>query len=156
MRSDRYSPEGIASAALLTLMMLLILFQIASRLGFLAGQVWTEELIRWIWVWLALLGVSEAERMHQHLRMEMLPALWSARLRRAVYAVIDAGTGALALYLAWLGVKGVLRTWNDESVTLVLSDGVLYAALPVGALLWALRLFLRVAGRRQPAAAESA
>jgi hypothetical protein len=40
----------------------LILFQIASRLGFLAGQVWTEELIRWIWVWLAMLGGCEAER----------------------------------------------------------------------------------------------
>lgn len=156
MTPGRYSLEGIASAALLAVMMLLILFQIASRLGFLAGQVWTEELIRWIWVWLAMLGVSEAERTHQHLRMEMLPALWSARIRRAVYGLIDAATGVLALYMAWLGVKGVLRTWNDESVTLFMSDAVLYAALPVGALLWALRLFLRVAGRSQPSIAEPA
>jgi TRAP-type C4-dicarboxylate transport system permease small subunit len=44
----------------------------------------------------------------------------------------------------------VLRTWNDESVTLMVSDAVLYAALPVGALLWAMRLFLRLAGKRQP------
>jgi len=156
MTPGRYSAEGIVSAALLALMMALILFQIASRLGFMAGQVWTEELIRWIWVWLAMLGVAEAERMQQHLRMEMLPALWTARLRRAVYAVIDAGTGVLALYMAWLGVKGVLRTWNDESVTLYMSDAVLYAALPVGAVLWALRLFLRVAGRRQPPLGEPA
>jgi TRAP-type C4-dicarboxylate transport system permease small subunit len=156
MRSGRYSIEGILSAILLALMLLLILFQIASRLGFLPGQVWTEELIRWIWVWLAMLAVSEAERMHQHLRMEMLPAMWGAAARRVVYTVIDAATGVLALYMAWLGIKGVLRTWNDESVTLFMTDAVLYAALPVGAALWALRLFLRVAGRWQPALAERA
>ena len=156
MKAGRYSAEGIASAALLAVMMVMILFQISSRLGFLPGQVWTEELIRWIWVWLALLGVSEAERTGQHLRMEMLPALWSAAVRRAVYTLIDAMTGVLALYMAWLGVKGVMRTWNDESVTLIMSDAVLYAALPVGALLWAVRLFLRVAGRHQPAPLEAA
>ena len=149
---SRYSTEGV----FLALMMLLILFQIASRLGFLPGQVWTEELIRWIWVWLALLAVGEAERTQQHLRMEMLPALWSAAVRRGVYRLIDVATGVLALYMAWLGFKGVLRTWNDESVTLFMSDAVLYAALPVGAVLWALRLFLRVAGRHQPAAVEPA
>jgi TRAP-type transport system small permease protein len=152
---SRYSTEGVVSAALLALMMLLILFQIASRLGFMPGQVWTEELIRWIWVWLAMLAVGEAERTHQHLRMEMLPALWSAAVRRAVYTAIDLATGVLALYMAWLGVKGVMRTWNDESVTLFMSDAVLYAALPVGALLWALRLFLRVAGRHQPVPVET-
>lgn len=155
-RPGRTSVEGIVSAAFLVVLLLLILFQIASRLGFMPGQVWTEELIRWIWVWMALLGVSEAERQQQHLRMEMLPALWSAAVRRAVYTAIDASTGALAVYLAWLGYKGVLRTWNDESVTLHMSDAVLYAALPVGAALWALRLFLRVAGRHQPAAVDAA
>jgi TRAP-type transport system small permease protein len=151
-----YSPEGIASASLLVLLMLIILFQIASRLGFMPGQVWTEELIRWIWVWMALLGVSEAERTQQHLRMEMLPAMWSAAVRGFVYRTIDLATGVLALYMAWLGFKGVLRTWNDESVTLFMSDAVLYAALPVGALLWALRLFLRVARRGQPPKARQA
>lgn len=142
-----YSPEGIASASLLAVLMVLMLFQIASRLGVMPGQVWTEELLRWIWVWLALLGVSEAERTHQHLRMEMLPARWSRPVRRWFFRLVDAGTGVLALYMAWLGFKGVLRTWNDESVTLFMTDAVLYAALPVGALLWALRLFLRLAGR---------
>ena len=154
MGSGRYSTEGILSAILLALMMLLILFQIASRLGFMPGQVWTEELIRWVWVWLAMLAVGEAERTHQHLRMEMLPAMWGAAARRVVYTVIDAATGILAVYMAWLGIKGVLRTWNDESVTLFMTDAVLYAALPVGAALWALRLFLRVAGRWQPALVE--
>jgi TRAP-type C4-dicarboxylate transport system permease small subunit len=150
MTPNRYSPEGVLSTLMLIALSLVILLQIAGRLGLFPGQVWTEELIRWLWVWMACLGLSEAERYQQHLRMDMVPSLWSAALRRAVYRLIDAMTGVLALYMAWLGFKGVLRTWNDESVTLMVSDAVLYAALPVGALLWAMRLFLRLAGKRQP------
>ena len=150
MTPKRFSPEGVLSAVLLIVLSLVIFLQIAGRLGVFPGQVWTEELIRWLWVWMACLGFSEAERYQQHLRMDMIPTLWSAALRRAVYRLIDALTGVLALYMAWLGCKGVLRTWNDESVTLGVSDAVLYAALPVGALLWAMRLFLRLAGKRQP------
>ena len=150
MPPKRYSPEGVLSTLLLSALSLIIFLQIAGRLGVFPGQVWTEELIRWLWVWMACLGFSEAERYQQHLRMDMVPTLWSEALRRAVYRLIDALTGVLALYMAWLGCKGVLRTWNDESVTLGVSDAVLYAALPVGALLWAMRLFLRLAGKRQP------
>ena len=150
MTPKRYSPEGVLSTLLLIVLSLVIFLQIAGRLGVFPGQVWTEELIRWLWVWMACLGFSEAERYQQHLRMDMVPTLWSAALRRAVYRLIDALTGVLALYMAWLGCKGVLRTWNDESVTLGVSDAVLYAALPVGALLWAMRLFLRLAGKRPP------
>ena len=150
MPPKRYSPEGVLSTLLLIALSLIIFLQIAGRLGVFPGQVWTEELIRWLWVWMACLGFSEAERYQHHLRMDMVPTLWSAALRRAVYRLIDAMTGVLALYMAWLGCKGVLRTWNDESVTLGVSDAVLYAALPVGALLWAMRLFLRLAGKRQP------
>ena len=36
--------------------------------------MWTEELIRWLWVWMACLGLSEAERYQQHLRMDMVRA----------------------------------------------------------------------------------
>ena len=149
MKPSPYSPEGTVSAIFLIALTLLIFLQIASRLGLFPGLVWTEELVRWLWVWMALMGVSEAERTNQHIRMEMIPELWSRAVRKIVYRLIDAATGVLALYMAFLGVKGVIRTWHDESVTLFLSDAVLYAALPLGAVLWAWRLFLRVAGKQQ-------
>jgi TRAP-type C4-dicarboxylate transport system permease small subunit len=150
MKPSRYSVEGALSTVLLIALSLVIFLQIAGRMGIFAGQVWTEELIRWLWVWMACLGFSEAERHQQHLRMDMVPSLWRETLRRRVYRAIDAMTFVLSLYMVWLGYKGVIRTWHDESVTLGVSDAVLYAALPVGAALWALRLFLRLAGKRQP------
>lgn len=150
MKPSRYSPEGVLSTLLLMTLSLVIFLQIAGRMGIFAGQVWTEELIRWLWVWMACLGFSEAERHQQHLRMDMVPALWRETVRRRVYRLIDGLTLVLALYMVWLGGKGVIRTWHDESVTLGVSDAVLYAALPVGALLWAMRLFLRLAHKRQP------
>lgn len=90
MTPKRYSPEGVLSTLLLIVLSLVIFLQIAGRLGVFPGQVWTEELIRWLWVWMACLGFSEAERYQQHLRMDMIPTLWSAALRRAVYRLTDA------------------------------------------------------------------
>ena len=50
----------------------------------------------------------------------------------------------VALYLCWQGYKGVLRTWNNESVTLPVSDAVLYASLPIAMAWWAYRLAQRL------------
>ena len=50
----------------------------------------------------------------------------------------------VALYLCWQGCKGVLRTWSNESVTLPVSDAVLYAALPLAMAWWAYRLIRRL------------
>ena len=61
MTPKRYSPEGVLSALLLIVLSLVIFLQIAGRLGVFPGQVWTEELIRWLWVWMACLGFSEAD-----------------------------------------------------------------------------------------------
>ena len=53
MTPNRYSPEGVLSTLLLIALSLVIFLQIAGRLGLFPGQVWTEELIRWLWVWMA-------------------------------------------------------------------------------------------------------
>lgn len=136
--------EGRLSAALLCLVCLIIFLQILGRFGFFPGQAWTEELTRWAWVWMAFFGLAAAEKHGQHLRMEVFTAALSARAQSGMQRVQDALALVLALYLCWQGYKGVLRTWSNESVTLPVSDAVLYAALPVGAAWWAFRLAQRL------------
>ena len=53
--------EGRISAALLCGLCLIIFLQILGRFGLFPGQVWTEELTRWMWVWMALIGCAAAE-----------------------------------------------------------------------------------------------
>jgi TRAP-type C4-dicarboxylate transport system permease small subunit len=135
---------GHLAAGLLCLLMAIILLQILGRFGIFPGQVWTEELTRWLWVWMALLGVAAAEKRQEHLRMEFLTQLLPARLRRWCFRVQDGVALVLAAYLCWQGVKGVLRTLDNESVTLPVPDAVLYLSLPVGMALWFLVLARRL------------
>jgi len=147
-RPDGIQPirwEGWIASILMVLLCGVIFLQILGRFGFFPGRVWTEELTRWVWVWLALLGCAATEAHGQHLRMDILTSYWSAKAQ-IVSEKIQLLLGlATVLFLAWLGYKGVVRTWHNESVTLSVSDAVLYAALPIAMLLWAYRIAHKLA-----------
>lgn len=140
---------GHVAATLLCLLMAVILLQILGRFGVFPGQVWTEELTRWLWVWMAFLGVAAAERRQEHLRMEFLTQALGRRARGRLFRAQDIAAAILAAYLCWQGVKGVMRTLDNESVTLPVPDAVLYLSLPVGMALWCLVLTRRVMSRAQ-------
>ncbi len=136
--------EGWVASILMIALCGVIFLQILGRFGFFPGRVWTEELTRWLWVWLALLGCAATEAHGQHLRMEILTTFWSSKARFISEKLQQVVALATVLFLTWLGYKGVLRTWYNESVTLPVSDGVLYAALPIAMLLWACRIIRRL------------
>jgi TRAP-type transport system small permease protein len=136
--------EGQVSAALLCALCLIIFLQILGRFGVFPGQVWTEELTRWMWVWMVLIGCAAAEAHRQHLRMEIFTSFFPRNVQSAMNRLQDLLAAVVALYLCWQGYKGVLRTWSNESVTLPVSDAFLYAALPMGMAWWAYRLIRRL------------
>ena len=136
--------EGWVASILMIALCGVIFLQILGRFGFFPGRVWTEELTRWLWVWLALLGCAATEAHGQHLRMEILTSFWSSKAQFISEKLQQVVALATVLFLTWLGYKGVLRTWYNESVTLPVSDAVLYAALPIAMLLWAHRIIHRL------------
>jgi TRAP-type C4-dicarboxylate transport system permease small subunit len=153
MNRPRYSPEGTASALVFVALFVVILIQVLGRTPLFTGPVWTEELARWLWVWMAMLGFAEVERADLHLRMGFLADALPAGLRRALATVLDLVWLGVAGHLVWIGWRTVLRTWNNEATTLPVSDAVLYAAALVMAVLVVHRVVRRVIGRFLPAGA---
>lgn len=136
--------EGWVAAALLMVLIAVIALQIVGRLGVLPGQVWTEELTRWLWVWAALIGCAATQAHQQHVRMDLLSNHLPLKARRISERLHQLLALLVIGYLAWQGWRGVLRTWHNESVTLPVTDAVLYAALPVAMVLWAGRLLQQI------------
>lgn len=132
--SGRYSIEGIAATVLFFGLIFVVLLQVFGRFGLFPSQVWTEELARWIWVWMAFIATGEAERRNVQLRMGILVEALLGRFRFALFTLIDLVYLAVTIHLFWIGYKTVMRTWSNESVTLIFSDAVLYASYPVAAL----------------------
>lgn len=141
----KYGFEASIASVLFILLFGVILLQILGRTPLVKGPVWTEEFARWVWVWMALIGIGTVERDGAHLRMGFLVELMPAGVKRAIGIVTDLIYLALAGHLIWIAWKAVERTWNNTSVTLPFTDGVLYASALVAMVLIFHRIVRRLA-----------
>ena len=143
----RYSPEGTLASILFIVLFCVILIQVVGRTPLLTGPVWTEEAARWLWVWMAFVGIAEAERTDSQLRMGFLADMLPGGLRRVLFTLIDLAYLGIVGHLVWIGFKTVRRTWGNISVTMPTTDAVLYASALVAFVLVFHRILRRLAGR---------
>ena len=148
-KDDRYSIEGSIASVFFLILICVVVLQVTGRFGIFVAPVWTEELARWIWVWMALLALGEVERTNGHLRMEFLISFTSAGFRKLLFTVVDVVYLAVVCHLTWIGGKTVLRTWNNSSVTLPMTDAFLYASYVPAALFVIWRIVLRLRSSRR-------
>lgn len=145
-RPSPYSFEGIVASIFLIGLILVVVLQILGRTPGFSGPVWTEEAARWLWVWMAMIGLAEVERIDGQLRMGFLVESLRRKLRLAILALIDLVYLAIVLQLIWIGWKTIQRTWSNEAVTLPVSDALLYASGFLAMPLIANRVVRRIAG----------
>jgi TRAP-type C4-dicarboxylate transport system permease small subunit len=141
----KYGFEATFASILFIVLFGVILLQILGRTPIAKGPVWTEELARWIWVWMALIGIGTVERDRAHLRMGFVVDLLPKRLQKVIGVLTDLLYLGLAGHLVWIAFKSVERTWDNASVTLPMTDGVLYASALVALVLIVLRILQRLA-----------
>ena len=120
-------------AACLAIMVVLVFGNVVLRYGFNSGITVSEEVSRWLFVWLTFMGAVVALKEHGHLGSDMLVARLPV-LGKKICLV----TGQiLMLYIAWLIFKGSLAqariNWDVEapvtgaSVALLYGVGVVFA-----------------------------
>lgn len=146
--SRKYSLEGSVAALLFLILIGIVAVQILGRTPLLRGPVWTEEAARWVWVWMAFIGMAEVERRNRHLRMGFLGARLPDRLRRIVFTGIDLVYLGVMAQLCWIGWRTVDRTLNASSVTLPVPTAALYGAALVASALMIYRILRRVLSGR--------
>jgi len=146
----KYGFEATIASVLFIILFFVMILQILGRTPIVAGPVWTEELARWIWVWMALIGIATVERDNAHLRMGFLIEYLPRSAQKIWAIIVDIVYIALAAHLVWIAYKSIQRTWNNETVTLPTSDAVLYASAFVAMILIlhriARRLFTNITG----------
>lgn len=142
----KYVAEAVVGSVIFIVLFFIILWQVFGRTPILTGPVWTEELARWLWVWMALIGIGAVERRDAHLRMGFLTALLPRGVQRGLNVLTDLVYLGLAGHLIWIAWKSVLRTWNYESVSLPTTDAVLYASAFVAMILIVHRVLRRLYG----------
>lgn len=120
-------------AACLAVMVVLVFGNVVLRYGFNSGITVSEELSRWLFVWLTFLGAVVALKEHGHLGSDMLVSRLPPMGKRVCLVVGQ----ILMLYMTWLLLKGSWEqariNWAVEapvsglSVSIFYSSGVAFA-----------------------------
>ncbi|TFZ05363.1 TRAP transporter small permease [Ramlibacter henchirensis] len=106
----------------LALMVVMVFGNVVLRYGFNTGITISEELSRWLFVWMTFLGAVVALRGHAHLGTDMLVS----RLPVAGKKLCLGATHLLMLYLCWMMAKG---GWQQTVINLGSTSAVMQASM---------------------------
>ena len=96
---------NVITALLLALMVVLVFGNVVLRYAFNSGITVSEELSRWLFVWLTFLGAIVGLKEHAHLGTDMLVGHLGVRGKRVCLAIGQ----VLMLLATWLLFKGSLQ-----------------------------------------------
>ena len=113
-------------ALCLAVMVVLVFGNVVLRYGFNSGITVSEELSRWLLVWLTFLGAIVAVREHAHLGVDTLVRMLPAGGKRICFII----NYCLMLYADWLLLAGSWRQTliniDDRAPATGLSLGIFY------------------------------
>ena len=129
-------------AFMLAVMVVLVFGNVVLRYGFNSGITVSEEVSRWLFIWMTFLGAVVALREHGHLGVDMVVQ----RLPRGGKKACLLAGHVVMLYIVWLLFQGSVAqariNWDVTAPTTGFSIAIVYAAGIVFAVLAAVILLI--------------
>lgn len=123
---------------LMALMTLNVLWQVASRYLLQSPSSFTDELARYLLMWVGLLGASYVSGKKMHMAIDLLPASLHGKKEKMLNAFINLVVAVFALLvMVWGGIRLVYITLSLEQLSPALNIplGYVYFSLPLSGLL---------------------
>lgn len=130
------------TATAVAVMTAAMFYQVFGRYVLSHAPSWSEELARFLMVWLTMLGSAAVLRHGGHITITTLTDALPAAAQRVVLAVRDTALVCTCGVLAWWGAGYALLNGAQESAGMEIRMSIPYAALPVGATLIAVLVLL--------------
>ncbi|MCM3389023.1 TRAP transporter small permease [Ureibacillus chungkukjangi] len=135
---NRYS-QYIAML-LLVIMVFLVFLQIVMREVLNYSFSWTEEAARYMLVWVSFISSGFAYQYGAHISIEVFVNKLKPTLNRAIKIIGTVIAIIFAIILITTGGELVLENLMNKSPALHLPMGLVYLAIPIGALLQILNI----------------
>jgi TRAP-type C4-dicarboxylate transport system permease small subunit len=119
---------AVVACALLVVLLGCVSLGVVTR-EFNAPLIWTDELSRFLMVWLAVFGWVLASRKRIQVRIRYFQDRLPAPARKAVEIAVQAGLVTLGTLIAVYSVGLVARNHDLEATTLPLSMSWMYAPM---------------------------
>ena len=135
----------IVLTVLMGVLIIPVTMQIFSRyVGFIPRYIWTEELARFCFIWIILVGAMIAMRDGDHFTVDLLPTPKTNKGKALSLMFVDLMTFIMAaIFVVWgwpLVQFGLLQTSEMAELPMVL----IYMAWPLTGITWILFLSERV------------
>ena len=119
---------------LYTLIVSTIFIEVVRRSVLSYSSVWTEEIARYAFIYIAYIGASAAIKERAHIRIDVILNLLSNRMKLILYIFGDILTLVLAVVSIYMSMESVLVSLHFDSVThgLRISQAWFLAAVPIG------------------------
>lgn len=117
-------------------MLFCVCWQVFSRYVLQMPAIFTEELVRFLLIWVALLGAAYSFGAHKHLSLSLLKDKASKKIQTILDIIIILIIMFIAIaLLCYGGSKLIMVTWNQKSSVLQISMRYIYTILPLSGIL---------------------
>ena len=130
------------SVAAMSVMLAVIFAQVVSRYLFNWTPEWSEELARYLFVWVVFLGAPIGVKERGHMALRLVQERLSPGGKKFCTALVYAAAFLFLAVLTWQGVALVSRTVFQVSPTLQIHMRWVYVAIPIGSLLMLFHLVI--------------
>jgi TRAP-type C4-dicarboxylate transport system permease small subunit len=123
-------------AATVGILIIPVTLQIVSRYtALIPSWIWTEELSRFLFIWMIMLGAMIGIREHTHFEVDVWPEL-SPRANALLKLISGLGVLAFALVFVWWGIQFVRFGWDQTSELADLPMPFIFLAWPLTGVTW--------------------
>ena len=135
----------LAITALMGAILVPVGLQIFSRyVGFIPRYIWTEEVARFCFVWIIMIGSMIAVRDATHFDVDVLPKPRTARGRAIARLVVDGFMLVMALVFVRYGYDFAAFGWEQNSELTGINMVSIHLAFPLAGVTWVLFLGERI------------
>ena len=136
--------EAFLLITLISIMTVVVFLQVVFRYALKEPLYWSEELARYLFVWLSILGAALGLQKRGHFGLDFFHQMLPEKGKRLIEFLIYLFIGVVIFVILIQGINLVQKTIPQESPAMGISMGWAYACLPVGAALMAIHLLVIV------------
>lgn len=118
----------------LLIMLCVLTLQVVQRYAFNASNTWSEELSRYLFIWLLYIGMSYTFKERAHIQLEIAMKLWPKKIHwiiRKIGYMIVVGFSAVVVVVSTQYVANYAKQ-GQVSLSLGLPMWIVYLSIPLG------------------------
>ncbi len=141
--------ENTLLGILISVMVIVIFLQVISRFIFNNPLSWSEELARYLFIWIIFIGASVAVRERAHFGIDFFVELLPDKFKKIIDFLISISMIGFAAIMIIYGIETVKWTHMQISPSLHIHMSLPNAAIPVSGVLICINVILNMLNQKE-------